>query len=686
MIGTNRKTHISFPEMAQSSYHDITTGIAEGSLLLDEILLSQGLNFGEINSNKFEVQLYNISDVSGQSIVVWQTDEDTTEPSIPIFVGVVESSKQNQNGHYREIVAYDAFYTTANENVSAWWKRFWENHANGATIHDLRVSLIDWVALEEATPPSQGYANDSVLIHPLSEEATLTFGALLKMICELQGTIPNMDRSGKVEYVSLPRGYHQVDNNLNQHDSMFEEFRTAPITAVWIYDMDDNYLTSGGSGAYNPYKVQGNLLIKGIEDLDSMAERLFYAISTMAYTPGDLRYIISDPEMKLGSLLTFGDKVSYIFENVLSGPLMIEQETIARGSAMLEEKSSWNSGIASVRDKAGNDQTQYYIITNMSQLHIADGHNERIIDARFTSNSKTIAIFHAEILLNCDTTSGTETIEGDTYDVYNDNDITITYVYNDVTLGHYKPKEIFTDGNHMLHLLYYIPIQEARLEHFEVYLESIGGDITIDEYGVNAAIYGQNLIGKDNFDGLVEVDDSFTAFNFNNLIGSFTDSAEITLYTPDRAIAEEFINNFNFTDLIGSFTDSASGDRNMIEMYYGDGLTNDENCGVSGTTWTGPGYLISTDVYNTDHITVNATDGVEYQISYDEHGETWLGFLNGEWVEDITMTKSQLEAITQADWTHYPMKLKAILSSEAKVSSIIFVGGNIIAQNGGQNG
>lgn len=683
MAETNRITHISFPGMS-SSYQDITSGIADGSLLLDEILLSNGINFGEMNSNKFEVQLYDIEDVSGQRIVVWQEiradDPFTPTETIPIFSGIVESSKRNNNGFYREIIAYDEFYTKGNDDISSWWKTYWETYPDGRTIKQLRQALIEKMGMTEAYP-AYPYINDSVLIHRLPDEATLTFGVLIKMICELQGTIPNIDREGNVDFVNLADYSIDVSENVDTHNSLFEEYQTEFIDAVWVYDLDDNLVETGGSGITNPYKVKGNLLIKGIENIKSVAENLFSKVRYMSYTPGNMRYIVSDPGIYLGWSVSFENTHSYVFENILSGPLLIEQETISKGSILLEKQSTYNSGIASIRSKESSDQTQYFMISNTEAITIADGENKRIIDARFTSNSKTIAIFHAEILLDCVTTNGTETIEGETYDTYNDDDILITYVYNQETITHYKPKEIYTDGDHILHLLYYIPIEEARLERFEVWIESSGGRLLIPASGVNASIYGQNIVGKDDFSGLIEVSDQFSQFDFDDLMGEFTDDATITLYIPETATAADNIQVMTFDDMIGAFTDSVEFVKDMIEMYYGDGLTDDENCEVSGTTWVGPGYLISTDVYSTDHIIANATSGVEYQISYEEG--IWLGFLNGEWVEGITMTKSQLEAITQSDWTHYPMKLKAILSSGARVSSIIFVNGNVVVQNGG---
>ena len=70
----DRITHISFPDMENEALHDLTTGIASGSMSLDELLVQGNISLGECNANKLEVQIFGLDDVSNKKIKVWQTD------------------------------------------------------------------------------------------------------------------------------------------------------------------------------------------------------------------------------------------------------------------------------------------------------------------------------------------------------------------------------------------------------------------------------------------------------------------------------------------------------------------------------------------------------------------------------------------------------------------------------------
>lgn len=527
MAGTHRITHISFPDMAETSYHDITSGIAEGSLLVDELLQKEGLNFGEFNSNRFEVQLYNIADVTGQKIVVWQVDTDTST-EIPIFTGYVDSCKQNRSGYYREIIAYDVFYKLMDKNISEWWTDFWDTYTDKASIRTIRTSLLTHVGIE-AADPSATYTNDSVEITRRPYDATLTFGVLMQSIGTWQGIIPNADREGKIEFIVLGNTYTDVADNINTRDSLFEEFSTQAIDVVWVYDDSYKIIGYGGSGSQNPYRIQGNVLTAGIEDVNIAASALYTAIHGITYTPGDIKYIVSDLDLKLGTRIHFGNGYTYIFENVLSGPILIEQESKSGGEQYLQESSNYNSDISSINNRLSNESIQYYLFYNSTAITINDGEDKKIIDIRFTSNEKTIVVFQAEVLLEAETTvDGTE---------YNDAEVTIKYVYNDNILTDYKPKERYTDGDHILHLLYYLTIQAARLDHLEVWLEANGGSIYIDAGHIRSSVYGQNLAASDSWDGTFDIRETIPtvtlAGHAPSVTGkSLTDSASIQLYTP----------------------------------------------------------------------------------------------------------------------------------------------------------
>ena len=230
------------------------------------------------------------------------------------------------------------------------------------------------------------------------------------------------------------------------------------------------------------------------------------------------------------------------------------------------------------------------------------------------------------------------------------------------------------DGDHWLELYYLIGVEDLARHKFKVGIQSTGGSITIPAHKGKCVLMGQGLVGNI-WDGTIHAQDEFNVFNFKSILNAFNDSATAVAQIPQQGIGSDNFTVINFGAMLRTFTDSITADKDMVEMYYGDGISDDSNCSHPNDVWTGAGYVIGPSVYVLDHITVNGTSGIEFLISY--AGGPWVGLQNGEWVEDASMTKAQLEAITQEQWTEYPLRIKATLSANARLSSLIMHGARV---------
>ena len=112
----DRITQIEFPG---SQITPITsTGIVNNTLSLREILCSDRLAFGDINTNQFSCQLYNYQNLTGKKIVVKQVDRTVT-PNVTttIFTGWVDSCKTDDITGFVKVVAYDFFYKARKKKI-----------------------------------------------------------------------------------------------------------------------------------------------------------------------------------------------------------------------------------------------------------------------------------------------------------------------------------------------------------------------------------------------------------------------------------------------------------------------------------------------------------------------------------------------------------------------------------------
>ena len=193
----SRATYIEFPNNPEIDISQIS--IEAGSLLLEEILCESNIKFGETNATMLEATVYNIADVSGLKIKVYQTDRAGNNRK-NLFEGYVDSCKQDKFGYYRKLVAYDALYSIGNANVAGWWLQFWENKEE-ATLKELRESLCNWVEIPYDN--SVTLYNDTFICTKTATLSSVSFNTVLRWICEIQCTIPHIDRDGTLRFISL---------------------------------------------------------------------------------------------------------------------------------------------------------------------------------------------------------------------------------------------------------------------------------------------------------------------------------------------------------------------------------------------------------------------------------------------------------------------------------------------------
>lgn len=458
-IKYDRKTYITFPDNSEIDTSEIH--IESGSLVLDEILCDNALNFGESNSNKFEAQIYNLTDVAGLKIHVYQiVDGDESNP-VDLFVGYVDSCKQDTYGYYRSLVAYDALYHFGNVNVAGWWLKFWEEvDKRGATqdlqqgeayLHDLRNSLLEWMGIpyEDVT-----LFNDDFKLTKSSTVSSLGFSSILSKICQLSAVFPNVDRSGILRFVSIkPDTAPLIDisNNYEQGSSEFEGYTTHPIEKVEIYDYNGNLI--GSSDYENPledaniYTISDNLLLFGLSgdvqesdedtekddtgtnsdesnddktaitsEANEFAKKYLEEIKDIVYKPCTVNAIVSSLDYKLGTYFDTLKGRSIIMKNSMSGTMLVEQELSASGDEYLSETSSqYSDEYLSILKRTEDleadilaDDLINYAYTNDKAYDIAANEAIEIVNIRVVTTTDTDLLFFCSINLEA-TQTETET-------------------------------------------------------------------------------------------------------------------------------------------------------------------------------------------------------------------------------------------------------------------------------------
>lgn len=325
------------------------SGISSGTLQLNELLMDE-FSFGQCNSNKFSCKVFDVPpDIKNAKIVVTQIIDDV---EIPIFTGYIDSAKFDKHKYYRDIVAYDALYYFADMNIAKWWNDFWKERET-STLKQLREGLFDFIELEYDTSP---VFNDDFIVEKTIETDSMKFRDMLHYICELSLVNVNIDREGIVRFISLNPNNKQVKDvttNYKNTNSNFENYETAKITRVQVFNEDNELIAMSGASNDNVFSISDNIFTygKSKEELQTLADNMLNDLKDITYRPAIVNTNISDLSIQLGDLIDTPEGITYVMENNLSGVQLSAQEMISEGDEYLDEAQDYNSDFQKMKDK-----------------------------------------------------------------------------------------------------------------------------------------------------------------------------------------------------------------------------------------------------------------------------------------------------------------------------------------------
>lgn len=374
----DRITVISFP--LNDNRQDITEGISSGTLYLNKLLFQEQFNPGECNSDRFEVTLFGVDDLSDETIQVYQLDY-TQDPNNPVrtdvFYGVVDSCLKEDNGVNRKLVAYDPLYKIGNTDVTTWWTEYWDDTSTStvADLFDDLLSTFNVTLSSEAEDILDSIPTTSLEFLQISGVQAITFGTVLAYIGQALMCNPHFNEQGELDLVCFGnlfnRSNYSVEGGYEDANSHFEDYTTAQIDRVVIYGETDVIAGSYGEGE-NVYVIKNNPLLYNLTNMtyNELARIIYDNLSGatgICYVPAKIKLILSNPTFRLGDIVNtpHGDSVVSAME--LSGSLLIEQTLTSKGNQKLtpDDFNATNAKITTANDTANEALDQ----ANLTSKH-----------------------------------------------------------------------------------------------------------------------------------------------------------------------------------------------------------------------------------------------------------------------------------------------------------------------------
>ena len=500
------------------------------------------------------------TDVKGQYIVISVACDGTD--SIPLFHGYVQEVEQKPHQTDKTITAYDMLYKLSDTDIALWYT----NLSFPISIKDFRDSLFRELGI---TQVATTLTTDDIQIVRRYSPTTLNALDIIKSLCQINCVFGKINRSGEFEYRTPPNTSTVLQQIDYYKSATYQEYYVKPVDKLTLRFSDQEDIVYGGGD--NNYVIVDNFFAKGLEEetLRSLAQSLFAIVQNFQYQSFEadvnaLPYmecldVVSLPVMDINTG-TVHQLPYIILERTIKGIQALRDEIKAEGdeyqhvfesdvSIQLEELKRQ---IEVIRDDMDNLKFAYYLFTNADgDIDIADGEEKQIIDVYFSAKDKSVVTFNCEILLEVETTDD----DDDYYDAVGK----ITYFLDGNEIGGYYPTETWQDGKHILHLYYYITVQDAGTKRFQAFMEMNGGSIHVNTANLKGAIYGQNLAGSDDWNGIIQVDERVSAFALEETgFASVSDAISLWFPTVMRIGTTDNVSAFNLNEVsIANATDSA---------------------------------------------------------------------------------------------------------------------------------
>lgn len=395
-------------------------------------------------------------------------------------------------------------------------------------------------------------------------------------VAQATGTIATMDREGKL----VLRSYTQnVVDTLTNHNrftgSKFSKFETrysglscvnmADDTTSYYGSDPDNYLTYNlGSNPFLQYGV------------DSYKEQIRRAVLTALL---QIDYVPFETSCLCGAMYDLCDIIRCT-DGIAPGKLgcvMMYDYTFNGGykitgfgsdPALASAKSKTDKNLEGLRNNVSTNEILFFNYENASAIQIGDGESKAIIDIRFTSSVSIGVLFQAEVLLDA---TAEEDVIG-----------SIEYTLNEVTIIGYNPTETWSNGKHILSLMYMLMIEENSINRWMVKLNIAGGSIAIAQGAVRAVIYGQGLVGTVEWDGFITLEEKLTQIA---VLDSLTVSKDMIctvvadMIDVDKNIVSEQLQTVQLEDIttVGNLLDKAEIRWGIVSWTF----TTDSECTYS---------------------------------------------------------------------------------------------------------
>lgn len=355
----------------------------------------------------------------------------------------------------------------------------------------------------------------------------VTYRDVLYWLSATVGGFATINRLGKLvfrayENIELPPQV-SISDTKRVTGARFSDFAT-DFGSIVFDNEDGTQQRIGAQGVGATYYAGFNPFAQfGTEEARTVLRtNIFLSVKSMQYTPFNVSlmsapiYELGDPVEFTGGIVYGNDKIGVVQSITYKAGQGVQISGFGADPALQDVQTASEKANSAASRAQQNSEIVYKDYTNITPIAVAGGDPVQVVEINFTTNKKTDVEMWHEIQVTPDLSGSSMTVEA-------------VYYLDGVELDR-KPVETYTDeGKHLLGLHYFRNIEESGSHKWEVYLETTGGDLAIDQFGAIAVLKGQGLSKVDSWGGVIILEDDMVGVPRIIPFGVLTDTVSVSV-------------------------------------------------------------------------------------------------------------------------------------------------------------
>lgn len=313
------------------------TELHQESFELTESLCSESeLTFGACEAAAVKFTISNIfTSLKDKWITVKIILDGNSDNSFILGRYKVVSDKPTADRIKREIEAYDALYDVINTDVVDWYNSILPTTDTYITFKTFRDIFFAHFGI---TQKEITLVNDTMTVSRIVDTDELSGGQVLNAICEINGCLGHIGRSGQFEYVYLDNTSPITIDKNHYTSADYQDYIVSQIDKLQIRQDENDIGAIVGTGS-NTYVIENNFLVYGKDaaQLKAIATNVFNRIKGITYRPAEISSA-GNPCIEVGDAIKLSSKYAeintYVLERTLKGIQALTDSYTAQGEQL----------------------------------------------------------------------------------------------------------------------------------------------------------------------------------------------------------------------------------------------------------------------------------------------------------------------------------------------------------------